>query len=83
MQSIQLKTKVNADGFLSVEMPPEFKNLAVEIMLVFQPLPSIDISPIYPDGRFYGSCAHDEVSIDDEGMNPALDDDLDLIDGVA
>ena len=45
MQSIQLKTKVNADGFLSVEMPPEFKNLAVEIMLVFQPLPSIDISP--------------------------------------
>jgi hypothetical protein len=83
MQSIQLKTKVNADGFLSVEMPPEFKNLAVEIMLVFQPLSSLDLSPVYPNGRFYGSCAHDEVTIDNDGMNPDLDDDLDLIDGVA
>jgi hypothetical protein len=74
MQSIQLKTKVNADGFLSVEMPPEFKNLAVEIMLVFQPLSSLDLSPVYPDGRLYGACAHDEINIDD---------DLDLIDGFA
>jgi hypothetical protein len=84
MQSIQLKTQVNADGFLQVRMPSEFKNLPVEIMLVFQPLSSPPTTELgYPDGRFYGACADDEIVIDDEGIDLSLDDDLDLISGVA
>lgn len=84
MQSIQLKTQVNADGFLQVQMPPELKNLPVEVMLVFQPLQSLTTTAvIYPEDRFYGACAHDEIAIDDNGIDPALDDDLDLITGVA
>jgi hypothetical protein len=50
---------------------------------VFQPLSSLDLSPVYPNGRFYGSCAYDEITIDNDGVNPALDDDLDLVDWVA
>lgn len=84
MQSIQLKTQVNADGFLQVRMPPEFKNLPVEVTLVFQPLSSPAMTElVYPDGRFYGACADDEIVIDEEGIDPSLDDDCDLISGVA
>jgi hypothetical protein len=84
MQSIQLKTQVNADGFLQVQMPPEFKNLPVEVMLIFQPLHSPSTTAVmYPDERFYGACAHDKIVIDNNGIDPALDDDLDLISGVA
>jgi hypothetical protein len=84
MQSIQLKTQVNADGFLLVQMPPELKNLPVEVMLVFQPLPaSPSTESIYPDGRLYGACAEAEIVIDEGGIDLALDDDRDLIGGVA
>lgn len=80
MQSIQLKTQVNADGFLQVRMPPEFKNLPVEVMLVFQPLSSPATTElVYPDGRFYGACADDEIVIDEEGIDPSLDDDYRLV----
>jgi hypothetical protein len=84
MQSIQLKTQVNTDGFLQVQMPPEFKNLPVEVMLVFQALSyPITTELTYLDRRFYGACAHDEIVIDNEGIDPALDDDCDLNSGVA
>ena len=84
MQSIQLKTQVNADGFLQVKMPPGLNNLPVEVMLVFQELPlSSTVELAYADGRFYGACAQDEIVIDDEGIDPALDDNCDLISGVA
>jgi hypothetical protein len=84
MQSIQLKTQVNAYGFVLVQMPAEFKNRAVEVMLVFQPLSSLTMTEsLYPNGRFYGSCADDSIIIDNEGIDLALDDDGDLISGVA
>ena len=37
MQSIQLKTHVGEDGLLKVQMPPEIKNLELDVMVVFQP----------------------------------------------
>ena len=84
MQSIQLKTHVSADGFVEVQMPPEFKNLPIELMLVFQPLQSpLATTVMYPADRFYGACDLDEMAIDDNGIDPTLDDDLDLITGVA
>ncbi len=39
MQSIQLKTHVGSDGILQVQMPPDVKDIDLEVMLVFQPLP--------------------------------------------
>ena len=37
MQSIQLKTHVGKDGLLKVQMPPEIKDLELDVMVVFQP----------------------------------------------
>lgn len=66
MQSIQLTTQVNADGFLQVKMPPELKNLSLDVFLVFQVLTSANTTPelVYPDSHFYGSCAQDPINID-------------------
>ncbi len=65
-------------------MPSEFKNLPVEVMLVFQPLSSSTMTELgYPDGRLYGAGGDDEIVIDDEGIDLSLDDDRDLISGVA
>lgn len=38
MQSIQLKTRVGPDGVLLLEVPVEFKDMDLEVMLIFQPL---------------------------------------------
>ena len=38
MQSIQLKTHVGEDGLLKVQMPPEIKDMELDVMVVFQPL---------------------------------------------
>ena len=37
MQSIQTKTYVSEDGLLKVQMPPEVKNVELDVMVVFQP----------------------------------------------
>ena len=37
MPSIQLKTHVGEDGLLKVQMPPEIKDLELDVMVVFQP----------------------------------------------
>ena len=38
VQSIQLKTHVGEDGLLKVQMPPEIKDMELDVMVVFQPL---------------------------------------------
>jgi hypothetical protein len=38
MQSIQLKTHVGKDGLLTIQMPPEIKDMELDVMVVFQPL---------------------------------------------
>ena len=40
MQSIQLKTHVGPDGILQLNVPVEFKDTDLEVMLVFQPIPT-------------------------------------------
>ncbi len=37
MPSIQLKTHVGEDGLLKVQMPPEIKDMELDVMVVFQP----------------------------------------------
>lgn len=40
MQSIQLKVHVGSDGVLQVQMPSEYKNMDLEAIVIFQPVPS-------------------------------------------
>ena len=47
MQSIQLKARVNADGILQVQMPPETKDTDLEITVIFQPLSQQQEQPHY------------------------------------
>lgn len=42
MQSIQTKTYVGKDGLLKVQMPPEVKDVELEVMVVFQPSSKIE-----------------------------------------
>jgi hypothetical protein len=42
MQSIQLKTHVGEDGLLTVQMPPEIKDMELDVMVVFQPSSKVD-----------------------------------------
>ena len=43
MQSIQLKTHVGEDGLLKVQMPPEIKDMELDVMVLFQPLSNIEL----------------------------------------
>ncbi|MGK7904237.1 MAG: hypothetical protein AB4352_23060 [Hormoscilla sp.] len=38
MESLKLHSHVGADGILHVEMPPEVRNIDLEVMVLFQPL---------------------------------------------
>ena len=42
MQSIKLKTRVGEDGLLTVQMPPETKDMELEVMVVFQPSSKVE-----------------------------------------
>jgi hypothetical protein len=41
MQSLQFKTHIGSDGLLQVQMPPEVKDIELEVLVVFQPAPSV------------------------------------------
>lgn len=40
MQSIHLKTYVEEDGLLTVQMPSEIKGTELDVIVVFQPVPT-------------------------------------------
>ena len=42
MQSIQVKTHVGEDGLLKVQMPPEVKDVELDVMVVFQPSSKVE-----------------------------------------
>ena len=57
MISIQTKTHVGADGTLSVRVPTTLRETDVEVLLVFQPLPTptekpLSEAPGWPPGFF-------------------------------
>lgn len=51
MQSIQLKTHVGEDGLLKVQMPPEIKDMELDVMVVFQPSPKVEQLPYNAWGK--------------------------------
>jgi len=57
MESIRLKSKVGADGILTLQVPTGLGNTKLEIILILQPVHTISTQPIidvlgWPSGFF-------------------------------
>jgi len=47
METMKLISHIGADGILVLQMPTEFKDTSVEVVVVVQTLPSEEITPKY------------------------------------
>jgi len=47
METMKLRSHIGKDGILFLQMPAEFKDTAVEVVVVVQPLPSEEVKPKY------------------------------------
>lgn len=47
METIKLRSHIGSDGILLLQMPTEFKDTSVEVVVVVQPLASEEIKPKY------------------------------------
>lgn len=77
-QSIKLISKVDNNGCLQVQLPPELSNSEIEFVLVYQPIFSEPAKENRSSDffNFYGCCANDTIIIDDLGISELMDDDL-------
>jgi len=47
METMKLRSHIGTDGILLLQMPAEFKDTSVEVVVVVQPLPSEEVKPKY------------------------------------
>ncbi len=47
METIKLRSHIGKDGILQIEMPTDFKDTSVEVVVVVQPLSSEETKPKY------------------------------------
>lgn len=47
METIKLRSHIGKDGILQIEMPTDFKDISVEVVVVVQPLSSEETKPQY------------------------------------
>ena len=47
METMKLRSHIGGDGILLVQMPTDFKDTSVEVLVVVQPLPSEEVKPKY------------------------------------
>jgi hypothetical protein len=47
METIKLRSHIGKDGILQIEMPTDFKDISVEVVVVVQPLSSEETKPKY------------------------------------
>lgn len=75
MESIKVRQHVGQDGILHLKIPVGIKEQDMEVMVIYQPVPSL--TTIEPSlESFYGICADDPIILDDQGISEALNDDL-------
>jgi hypothetical protein len=75
MESIKVRQRVGQDGILYLEIPVGLREQDLEVMVIYQPVPSL--TTIEPSlESLYGICADDPIILDKEGIAEALDDDL-------
>ncbi len=74
MESIKVRQRVGADGMLRLELPVGLTDVDVEVMVIYQPVPSVT-----GVGRslasLYGICADDPIEMGDRGLAKALNED--------
>lgn len=62
MQSISLKAKVNSDGKLTVQLPQEFAEQELDLVIVYQAIKPKDSDDLHDVvDNFYGSLADDPI----------------------
>ncbi|EKU97774.1 hypothetical protein Lepto7375DRAFT_7016 [Leptolyngbya sp. PCC 7375] len=75
MESIKVRQRVGQDGILHLEIPVGLKDLDIEVMVIYQPVPAVKTVGLSLED-LYGICADDPINIDNEGISEALDEDL-------
>lgn len=75
MESIKVRQRVGQDGILHLEIPVGLKDLDIEVMVIYQPVPVVTPVGLSLE-ELYGVCTDDPINIDDGGISEALDEDL-------
>ncbi|MEX0272126.1 hypothetical protein AB3R30_23665 [Leptolyngbyaceae cyanobacterium UHCC 1019] len=75
MESIKVRRRVGQDGILHLDIPVGIIERDVEVMVIYQSVPSVTASGRSLE-QFYGICADDPIIIDERGVLESLDDDL-------
>ena len=75
MESIRVRQHVGQDGILHLDIPVGLTEQDVEVTVIYQL-----IQPLVASERslaeLYGVCADDPITIDEQGISEALDDEL-------
>ncbi len=75
MESIKVRQRVGQDGILHLEIPVRLREQDVEVMVIYQPVPSLTTNE--PSlAALYAICADDSIILDEQGIAEALDDGL-------
>ncbi len=75
MESVRVRQHIGQDGILHLEIPVGLADREVEVMVIYQPVQLLGtMTPSL--AQLYGACADDPISVDDEGVSEALDNDL-------
>ncbi len=75
MESIKVRQHVGRDGILHLEIPVGLREQDVEVMVIYQPVPSLKTTEPLLES-LYGICADDPIILGDREISEALDDDL-------
>lgn len=75
MESHKVRQQVGEDGILHLDIPVGIRDLEVEVMVIYQPVPAPP-APAVSLADIYGICADDPINIDDGGIDDALNEDL-------
>jgi len=75
VESFKVCQQVGPDGILHLDIPVGIRDREVEVMVIYQPVSSPP-APAVSLADLYGICADDPISIDDRGVDDALDEDL-------
>ena len=75
MESFKVRQQVGPDGTLHLDISVGISDREVEVMVIYQPVPS-DRSPAMSLANLYDICADAPISLDEGGIDDALDEDL-------
>jgi len=75
MESIKVRQRVGPDGILHLEIPVGLKELDIEVMVIYQPVPVVNAVSLSLEA-LYGICGDDPINVDDDGISAVLDEDL-------